>query len=58
MSGRVNEKTDRVCERTSALLASLGPGERAMLIEMLRDDRTFLAGDLDELFAILNDMLD
>ena len=38
------------------LLASLPSDERDSLVEVLRDPRTFLAEDLGDVLAILNDI--
>ncbi len=47
---------DGVSPGLAKFLDSLTPDERASLVEVLRDPRTFLAEDMNDVLAILSDM--
>jgi hypothetical protein len=47
---------DGVSPELARFLNSLTADERASLVEVLRDPRTFLAEDMTDVLAILNDI--
>ena len=47
---------DGVSPELARFLDSLTPDERASLVEVLRDPRTFLAEDMDDVLAILSNI--
>ena len=51
-------KTDGVSTDMSRFLDGLSPEEREGLLEVLKDPRTFLAEDMDDVIAILQDIQD
>jgi len=47
---------DGVSPELARFLNSLTPDERASLVEVLRDPRTYLAEDMTDVLAILSDI--
>ena len=51
-------KTDGVSTDMSRFLDGLSPEEREGLLEVLKDSRTYLAEDMNDVIAILQDIQD
>ncbi len=49
----IDQREEKVSEGLMRFLDGLGPEEREDLLEMLRDPKTFIAEDLDDLLAVL-----
>lgn len=51
-------KKDGVSVDMMDFLNTLSPEEREQMVEMLKHPKTFIAGDVDDLFAILEQLKD